>query len=345
MIEELAHQIQQRKRLTAVGIAIGHRDNPIEVAVSGIRRHKSSIPIQPTDKWHIGSITKSITATMIAMLVEEGVLKFESTLPELLPEISMHPLWAECTLEHLLTHTSGLPPNFPMRLRKVDPKTTNDLLSARREAIRETLTKPPKTPCGNAFSYSNIGYTIIGHIAETQSNSCYEDLIRKRIFEPFGLDSAGFGAPVGEGPEDQPLGHHAALWYRKPADPFKGMADNTPIVSPAGRAHMSLKDLITYGRIHLDGELGSDRFLKTDTWQRLHRPLMNEYAHGWIKPERHGASGPVIWHNGSNTMWYALLMLIPQKNAVLAFVTNNGAVGKAEKAFTQAAKQIATQLT
>lgn len=344
LISSLAKQIREQGRFTAVGISVSHRNNPIEVAVSGVRQHKSVVLVESMDKWHIGSVTKSITGTVIGGLVESGVLEFESMISDLLPDIPMHASWAECSLEHLLTHTSGLPANFPRKVQKIDPATTTDLVLARRDLIREILAKPPKTACGSTFSYSNVGYAVIGHIAETRTKCCYENLVRERLFEPWGLDSAGFGAPAGHDPDDQPMGHYSALWYRKPVNPFKGRADNGPIISAAGRAHMNLKDFVSYGREHLDGELGKGRFLNTHTWQRLHKPSMNDYAYGWVNAERDWAGGPVIWHNGSNMMWYALLILIPEKHAVLAFVTNNGAILKAEKAFTQAAEQIASEL-
>ena len=344
LIADLANQIREQERFTAVGISVGHGDTPVESAVSGVRRHKSLVPVECTDKWHIGSITKSITATVTGRLVDSGALKFESAISDLLPDVSMHPSWADCSLEHLLTHTSGLPANFPIKAQKIDPETPRELVLARRDLIQETLTKPPKTPSGSAFRYSNVGYAIIGHILETQTNSSYEELVRDQFFEPLGLDSAGFGPPQGHGPDDQPMGHYDIWWYRTPANPFKGRADNGPVLSAAGRAHMNLHDLVTYGRKHLEGELGLDHFLNTDTWQRLHKPIMNDYAYGWVNTVRDWAGGPVIWHNGSNTMWYALLMLIPEKNAVFAFVTNNGAIRKAEKAFVQAAQQISSQL-
>ena len=344
LISELANQIREQCRFTAVGISVNQGDKPVESAVSGVRRHTSTIQVELVDKWHIGSITKSITSTVVGCLVDSGTLKFESAISELLPDISMHPSWAKCSLEHLLTHTSGLPANFPIKFQKVDPETNSELVLARRDLIQEMLTKPPKTPSGSAFLYSNLGYTVIGHILETKTDSCYEKLVREQLFTPLGLDSAGFGPPKGDGPDDQPMGHYSLFRYRKPVNPFEGRADNGPVISAAGRAHMNLHDFVKYGRQHLDGELGINQFLKTDTWQKLHKPIINDDAYGCSKTVRECASGPVIWHNGSNTMWYALLMLIPEKNAVLAFVTNNGAIRKAEQAFTQAAKQIVDQL-
>lgn len=343
LIEDVAEQIRRQERFTGVGIAVSHRDGPVRLAVNGVRRNRFSVPILQTDKWHIGSITKSITATMIGKLVDEGVLKFESMIPDLLPGISMHPRWVECSLAHLLTHTSGLPRNFPKRVQKIDPPNSTDLVLARRDWIQQTLMQPPKTPCGSAYLYSNVGYSTIGHIIETQTQSCYEEVVGERFFDPCGLNSAGFGAPIGDGPNDQPMGHFDMWWYRKAINPFKGRADNTPIISAAGRAHMNLKDLAAYGRMHLDGELGTDSFLKAETWQKLHEPVKNADSYGWaISTSRTG--GRVIWHNGSNTLWYAVLLLSPERNLVLALTANNSASEKARDAIEEALNRIGQSL-
>lgn len=293
LIEGLASQIRVRHRFPAVGIAVRQQGNPIRIAVNGVRRRGSSTQIQLADKWHIGSITKSITATIVGRLVDEDLLTFESAISDLLPDISMHPGWAECTLDHLLSHTSGLPANFPNKIQKINPPKYTDLVLSRRDLIQQTLSQPPKTPIGSTHLYSNLGYSIAGHIVETQTHSCYEELVKERFFEPCGLDSAGFGAPMGDGPDDQPMGHFDRWWYRKAfnpftgrADTFKGRADNTPIISAAGRAHMNLRDLVKYGHMHLEGELGTDSFLKAETWQRLHKPVADDYAYGWVTQKR-----------------------------------------------------------
>ena len=80
--------------------------------------------------------------------------------------------------------------------------------------------------------------------------------------------------------------------------------------------------------------------LPQKSWERLHTPFLDDYAYGWVRYQREWAGGPLIWHNGSNTLWYALLMLLPAKNTVIAFATNDGAIEEAEKAFLGLALQL-----
>ena len=68
------------------------------------------------------------------------------------------------------------------------------------------------------------------------------------------------------------------------------------------------------------------------------------YAYGWIDWQREWADGRVLWHNGSNTLWYALVMLVPSRNAVLVIVTNDGYLAKAQPEFFNLAESIVKEL-
>ena len=262
-------------------------------------------------------------------------------LPDIDPSRSMAAGWRPCTLQNLLTHTAGAPANFPMKVLKVWPDTAEELVAARRRFIAEILAEEPESPCGERYSYSNVGYTIVGHIAETIAGVPYETLIAQKVFTPLELKSAGFGPPKGDKPNQEPLGHMKLLWFRFAIDPFESPADNTPVMAPAGGLHLSIRDLARYGSIHLEGESGTaTSLLPQESWERLHTPFLENYAWGWVRYNREWSGGPVLWHNGSNTLWYALLMVLPAKNTVLAFATNDGAIEEAEKAFVGLARQL-----
>ena len=154
----------------------------------------------------------------------------------------------------------------------------------------------PSPPCGERFAYSNVGYTIVGHIAETVADKPYEVLFQHRVFAPLMLTSAGFGPPQGDGPNQQPLGHVVRLrWFRSAMDPFTTRADNSPVMTPAGGVHMTIGDLARYGSVHLEGESGtSPGLLPQSTWARLHTPFLDNYGSGWVRDERDSSGGDVI---------------------------------------------------
>ena len=331
--------------LTAVAAAVIVDGELAGAAASGERRRDSGISVTVDDRWHVGSITKSMTATLLAVLQEDGLLSADDALPALLPDIEMADGWGACTLHHLLTHTAGAPANFPSESQEVWPDTPEELVAERRRFIANVLAEEPQSPCGESFAYSNVGYTIAGHIAESIAGEPYQALIQNRVFAPLALTSTGFGAPRGEYPDQEPVGHQVLWGFRFPVDPFETRADNTPLIAPAGTVHMKIGDLAQYGAAHLQGEYGTEDepvLLTRSSWQRLHTPFLDDYASGWLVDERDWAGGAVIWHNGSNTLWYALLMLLPSSNTVLAFATNDGAIEAADRAFVELAEDLST---
>ena len=342
LLETRVAELRDDAGLTAVAVAVAIDGDLAAAAVSGERRRDSGIPVTVGDRWHVGSITKSMTATLLAVLEEGGLLSADDALTALLPDVEMADGRSACTPQHLMTHTAGVAANFPPEAQDVWPETPEELVAERRRFVADALAGEPGSPCGERFLYSNVGYTVAGHIAETVAREPFETLLRDRVFAPLALTSAGFGAPRGERPGQEPVGH--LVWpngTRVPVDPFEGRADNSPLIAPAGTAHMTIGDLARYGAVHLDGEYGSDPvLLSRSSWRRLHAPFLNGYARGWVRYERDWAGGPVIWHNGSNTLWYALLMLLPAKNMVLAFVTNDGAVAAADTAFWELAREL-----
>ena len=149
--------------------------------------------------------------------------------------------------------------------------------------------------------------------------------MRREIFLPLGLTSAGFGAPGADNPGEvtQPRGH-LSQDGKKMAPVIPGpFGDNLAMLGPAGTVHMSISDLGRWGMEHLRGELGAGTLLETETFQRLHRSQGDNYAYGWVDDEPEWVHGRhTIWHNGSNTMWYALVAFVPDDDIGLAVATN-----------------------
>lgn len=340
-LEARVARLRDDTGLSGVTVAVMTDGQLAGVAVSGERRRGSGVPVTVEDRWHVGSITKAMTATLLAVLEDDGRLSRDDALPALLPDIRMVG-WDSCTLHHLLTHTAGARSNFPKRVLRVWPDTAEELVAVRRRVISHVLDKEPQSPCGARFAYSNVGYTIAGHVAETVTGKSYEALLMERVFAPLMLVSAGFGPPRGDAPDQEPVGHAVRLRrIRRPADPFRTRADNSPVMSPAGGVHMTIGDLARFGAAHLAGESATPPpLLPRAAWERLHAPFLEDYASGWVRVEREWAGGSVLWHNGSNTLWYALLMLMPARNTVLAFATNDGAIRVAETAFIELAREL-----
>ncbi len=302
----------------------------------GLRKIGSAEPIRVTDQVHLGSCTKAMTATMIGTLVEEGKLTWGSTLGEVFTEeaAQLHPQFQAVTLSHLLTHRAGLPHDGPWG--RLPGQTTTQ---KRRALLTTMLTNAPANRPGSTYAYSNVGYALAALMAEHVTGDSWEALMRRRLFEPLGMASAGFGSPGRPGEVNQPWGHRVSGEKVEPTQ-----RDNAPAMGPAGTVHCSVPDWAKFAALHLNGKPGKAKLLKSSTIQTLHTPPPGRnYAGGWIVVERSWAGGLALNHNGSNTSWYVSIWLAPLPNFAVLVATNQG--GKhAETACDEAASELINAL-
>ena len=325
-LEQEVEQIRARYELPALA-AVAFKDGKLlgECAV-GVRKLGSKEPVTVSDQWHIGSCTKSMTATLAAMFVEQGKLKWHTTVGEIFPEWreSMPEEWRGVTLEQLLTHRSGAPGAAPPDLWAAAWKESGSPTEQRLAFVHGLVTRPPEAPPGTKHIYSNQGYAIAGAMIERVAQRPWEDLMREMIFRPLQMPSAGFGAPATPGKTDQPWGHRVE---GKTLVPVPGgiEADNPPAIGPAGTVHCSLKDWAKYALVHAAGEGLGWGILKPACFVKLHTPASGQdYAMGWGVADRTWAGGDALNHSGSNRMFFADLWIAPKKDAVLISATNAG---------------------
>jgi len=263
--------------------------------------------------------------------IESGRMQWTDSVGERFPEASIHESWKLVTLRQLLTHTAGAPANFSLWVRLRRPALGPECTQKRRDAVLHVIAKKPLQPPGAKYAYSNVGYTIAGAMAEAATGVSWEELVNREVFEPLELTGAGFDPPKSPSKTiDQPRGHRGIRDWKTCAS---DEADNTPIMGPAGTVHMTLRDLSTYATEHLRGEQGNGKLLAADTYKRLHTPELDNYACGWVKKEATDEiPHTMYWHNGSNTMWYALVVFIPGKSMTVAVTANDGDIVQVESA-------------
>ena len=327
----LITDLRRERKLVGLAAMVTVDGKVVASAVDGERKWASGVPLEIDDRWHLAGITISITATMIARLIESGQLQWSTTVGECFPDAPFHDDWKSATFEQLLTHTSGAPPLLSPEVNRKQPALGRECTLARRAAVLDVLAKRPESPPGEKYAYSNVGPMIAAAMVEKKTGATWEDLVTREVFEPLALHSAGFGPP--QSPDaslPQPRGHRPYLGAKIPVS---DEADNSPIMGPAGSVHMSLDDLSTYATEHLRGQLGHGKLLSAETYQRLHTPRLHDYACGWgvLEPSP-DSPYTIYWHNGTNTYWYALVAFIPETNMVVAVASNDGDFPTAEAA-------------
>jgi CubicO group peptidase (beta-lactamase class C family) len=153
---------------------------------------------------------------------------------------------------------------------------------------------------------------------EAKLGDRWEILIRKHLFDPLDLGTAGFGAPGHMGAIDEPVGHAKGPNDKalKPYPVGAGSNDNPVVLGPAGRVHMSLQDLLRYLGAHRD----RTDYLKPETWTILHSPPFGgAYAMGWGV-----RSDGALMHEGSNMLWFATVLVAATTGVVAAAAGNYG---------------------
>lgn len=338
--------IAAERKLVGMAAKVMVGGDVIAQAVTGWRTKDEQTALQLDDLYHMGSIGKSMSATAIARLVEAGAMSWDDTLGSRLSDMERDPAWADVTLSQLLTHTASIPraPISGMINQVSEPVR---LAEVRREMAATLLSEPPRVAPGSAFAYSNEGFMLASLMAEEATGEHWETIIRTQLATPLSMDRLGFGAPTGEDTAEVPWGHRKLGPAKIAADPSEA-ADNPPWMAAAGTMHMGLDDLLSYAQAHLDAGQSSQAILSPATFERLHTPDMNDYAYGWVVQSRDLGDGPepVIWHNGSNTMWYALLVLLPDRNAAITLVTNDGSqLSLTQRRFDAFAMEIAEAIS
>ncbi len=221
-----------------------------------------------------------MTATLAALLVEEGKLQWTTTIGQVFPELKMDKRYEAVTLEQLLMHRGGCPANPPAAAWARAWEQKGAATEQRLQFIQAVLSQPPAAAPGSQFIYSNQGYSIAGAMLEKLAGKPWETLLTEKLFRPLGMKSAGFGAPGAIGKLDQPWGHARSL-------------------------------------------SSTTNLLKPESFRKLHTPPAGEdYAFGWLSLERGWAGGKALMHNGSNTMWYLVMWLAPERNFAVIAATN-----------------------
>ncbi len=304
--------------LPAVAAAVMKDGALLASGAVGVRKLGNPAAVSVADKFHIGSCTKAMTATLAAMWIEEGKLRWNQTLEETFPErvARMNPKYRSVTLDLLLTHRSGAPANNNDYGDPLAP------MPAQRLHYMDTVTrKEPEAEPGSRYIYSNAGYIMAGAMMERASGLVWEELMRTRLFRPLGMTTAGFGPPCPEGEVSQPWGH---VFEDGRFEPRHG--DNPPALGPAGTVHCSLQDYLKFADQHTAGGARPPRLLKPESFARLHEPAPGQpYARGWVATDRGWGHGRVLTHTGSNTMNFFVVWLAPKLG--LSFVAAANAAG------------------
>src|SRR5262245_6010263 len=267
----------------------------------------------PDTKFRIGSITKQFTATVIMQLVEEKKLSLDATLGSVLPYYRAD-TGARVTVQHLLTHTSGIPsytglPNF---FRDVSRNPYGV-----REFVEKYCSGDLEFEPGSRFLYDNSGYFLLGAIIETVTNKPYAEVLRERVFGPLGMAGSGYdlSAPILEkrarGYESGPTGVRNADYL------------DMGLPYAAGSLYSTVEDLYIW-----DQALYGEKVLPSKAKERMFTPSLGNYGFGWIIQKRSigvdKAERLSIGHDGGINGFTTKITRLPEDHHLVVLFNNTG---------------------
>ena len=323
IIDQVLDEFRRRNGVPAVGASIVDADGEAISHVVGARRRGSPDEVLASDRWHIGSCTKSLTAALWARLVELGLAEWGTPLPKIFGDLPVGDArWAGVTIMHVLQCRAGFPPNLRRDLFKASWEDTRPLPEQRSDVVERSLRRRPTG--FRKFTYSNLSYIVAGAAIDRVAQTSFEDALERYVLQPLGVASAGFGAP------EEICGHRPRVALKgmgvfrgPPASPNDLKSDNPPVYSSAGCLHLSLDDWNALMRVFLAGD-GAGLLNEGSLSTLFSNPARasRSMGMGWMQPIP--IMGVPYFMQGSNTLWTATAMVALDRSKCVLVVCNDG---------------------
>lgn len=333
MPEQLIEILEETRQETGVpsiaGVVTSHSDILALEAV-GVRRLGELTQVTINDRFHSGSNAKAMTATVCAILVDRGLLNWETTPLDIFPELKdkLLPEYKAITLEMLLRHMAGIPPYTDDEAEDFVIPDFNQIPVEghigyfAKWVLQE---RPPIVEPGKEFSYSNAGYTIAGAIIEAVTGNTWAGAMKEYLFDPLGMEAvAGVGWPALREP-DQPWGHLVEGGKLVPHPPDDDYQPES-YLAPAGDVSVSLPQYARFLQMNLQGLQGRETVLSGEGVWRIHNKGEPGYGMGWGVTTMRGieALGLFSTHAGSAGTFILVAGISHTHDRAVAMATNSG---------------------
>lgn len=319
--DELSTLVERRMDEVGVpGVALGVLSGgEVRAAGFGVTSVEHPLEVTPQTLYQIGSITKTITATIAMRMVEDGALDLDAPVRRYLPDLRLadEDVAEAVTMRHLLTHTGGWAGDY------FDDAGSGDdalaLMTARLDRLEQL------TPVGEVWSYNNSGFYLAGRVLEVVADKPYETVARELLLEPLGMTSSFFFA-ADVITHSFAVGHITRDSEASVARPWALARCGNPV----GGLVSSVEDVLRYARFHLGDGTADDgtRIVSPGSLEAMREPeaeigALDRDAVGisWMLSDRHGKR--VVGHNGATMGQVARLTIVPDDEFAVAVLTNS----------------------
>jgi len=275
----------------------------------------SHTPNTPLTRFGIGSITKQFTALLVLQQVDEHKLSLNDTVAKLLPWYRPD-TGSQMTIEQLLHHTSGLPPDFDT------PEFSGEAAAGKfyepenfaRQFCSPNLSSTP----GSTWNYSNCGYILLGLILQQVIGEPYGKLLRERVLDPLAMKNTGL-------PQKDYSEMGGALGYKRHAGPSytRGPYLDLSHCFSAGAMYSTVEDLFAWNQALTSGPL-----ITASQRERIFQPEKNNWGYGWfitrIPPGTPGAGSTQAEMRGDMPdNFFSWILRYPEQGAVIIVLRNS----------------------
>ncbi|MEN6618056.1 MAG: serine hydrolase domain-containing protein [Rikenellaceae bacterium] len=340
-IEAYAKKVQQDWKIPGMAMSIMKDGELIYAKGFGVKDKSGVDPVDGNTVFQIGSISKSFTAAIMATLVDEGKIKWDDTVKNILPDFKMYDKWVEANLQvkDIMTHHTGLPDQSGTYIPN---------LGYNRDDIYKMLSliKPGYSFRGN-YEYNNITFVIASKIIEKLTGKSWEDNIKERIFDKVGMANTSVNEEGFRNSKNVATPHE--FLYKKgriindstwvdsiEVNPLYGdeQALNwLTVIGPAGAVNSTAADMARYAQFHLNnGTVKGKEIITGKSMDYLHKgqtitsqdsARITLYAHCWFVEQN--SRYRLYFHTGTTWGFTALCAFVPEQKLAMVILINSEA--------------------
>jgi len=318
-IKDLIAVYHNQNRFDGI-ILVAKNGNKIFSEGFGNANLELNVPNSPDKKYLLASVTKIFTSTLIMKLVDQGNIKLDTKLSEVLP-------WYRkdngriVTIKQLLNHTSGIPNYMNLSVQSVDELNREfgtvpiDKVAFAKKYCQGNLEFEP----GTKWNYNNSAYLLLALIVEQVTGKCFDFAMNEMIFNPLKMNESGDLQP-----EPDRIVENLATGYLKTLDGFCRMHYwNLSTALGAGSIYSTADDMLKF-----DQALYSESFLSAKVKSEMFTPGLNGYGCGWeLRETRLGSNSElkkIQTHEGFLWAWHTRFYRIPEDGYCVLIISNTG---------------------
>jgi CubicO group peptidase (beta-lactamase class C family) len=328
---------RQEWQVPGIAVAAIHDGDVVLSRGFGSRDVERDLPVTPLTFFPLASVTKSFTATAMALLVDDGIVEWDTPVKEYLSDFE---LWDTSrtygvTPRDLLAHNTGLP--------RHDAAWFNRAIE-RGELMQLLRHLEPNTDLRTTYQYSNLMFMAAGHLIGAVTGATYEEFVRSRLLEPLGMTETNFSIARSKETEDCSRGH-AKRDDIVQAIPYY---ERQQAIGPAGMIVSNVAELIRWVRFHLaDGRTEDGTQLVSREQIHELRRIQTPYRIESLHPEEQGLSGyglgwgvnslhgrSLVNHGGGINGFSTFAAFIPELGSGITILTNLGQASGALRSIT-----------